>query len=1191
MSSMPVLRPQGTPTIFGDLEEKNVTFLVDTSGSMYPFMDVVKEHLLEVLLSRAYRVKDTSFNIMEFSSNVVPWADQMVKCTPQTVTLAGEWIKGLKCKTGTNTLDALLAAFGNPSCNSVYLITDGLPDQPPEVILQHVSLAGQSRPVHCVYLTGTNTDTPAFDFLQSLAIESAGSFHMISVSMRGAVEHVKAVVKVNHGRSKQDKIEDNPTAATTDTPASSTTNSNIPQSTMNQENTSNPPVEEVHISQLTDSIQGSIHSAPEVIPQLTDSIQHVQGSIQSAPEVLPQFVEAKEIPVKLCSVQTSLDNSPVPQEALVTGPVIQPSVLQTQDSVLRYPNTAWETYRIQPRLLQRQVMKTETKELGVSSGAVFVSGMRVLARRDRDGLYCPGMVKEQVTTNRCYLIEFEKDPNGGKSQHRLQETGVYDIIPHNTAMRHPIVPGDKVLAPMDDAAYCFGPGTVLEGIEGRSSGCAADSENLVISLYNGKSVKVTAQMAVWIPQNLHERIKLETQMPLSARQYLINNPQYPTNMPTGYMLVPNTDISRGETLTELRSSAGQPMYVPVYPMATASGDFHMPSMRESVVKSAEVHKLIPGTSMTREDLNRKVMSQLIENKMIKSEEITTYESLQPKSCLKKSVSFRGTNGELDSGISSTQTDDEEKYEEKQDAFKERYSGTSQGDELEDDIETLEVETHGINFNDTDDSGIGTEPALLFSMSDHRKPRRPQSSIPERRPPWRHFSKGSSGGTSKSEVKPFRETALKCPPQARSQPIYIDAELAFDSAPPTYLESRPTSVLSTYDNDYICPTERPQSQYEHRKAQDHPSLRSSVQYDNSYRYPADNISYPTERPQSQYELQKSRDNPSLRSSVQYENSYRYPADNISPNSKKISTKMQHSPMMQAEKIYYYDPQTYPVGVIHRDGVFDTVDHAPVPVPDGPINRKSVFRTVNKDGIKSDRIQMEWLLRNNHNRPHPPVKNEAQRSPVPTHKAFATRDMVREAKETAYMEYRRMQVVAREDSFKEKEATNQNMHKARLDRCRKFTADVHRRDIQRQQDSQEKLNRTREAKRAVSFKISDSDQSRAERESDKEQARQQRLQGITQRRMDIEAQREKEIQDTIARRRDIKTQNMTARSISHLEQIGEYRQQEAARDVQKRHKEIKRREHFHKIETDNQKRKDMRLAMHENKIMDLRSQVLP
>ena len=377
MASMAVRKPKGTPTIFGDLVEKNITFLIDTSGSMYPFMDVVKEHLLEVLVSRAYNVKDTAFNIMEFSSTVTPWADQMVKCTPQTTTVAGEWIMNLKCKTGTNTLDALLAAFTDPSCQAIYIVTDGLPDQPPEVILQHVSVAGHNRPVHCIYLTGTDTDTPAFDFLQSLAIETAGTFHLISVSQMGQVERVKAVVKVDHTQSRTRPQTSNPTTVIT-------TEQTIP-----------PPVVE-EIPQLTDSIQGSIQSTQQ---------QQQQQTITNT-----TVIKEQQVPMKFCSVETSMDNVTAPPLIHSSSPnhhppemlirdhpsmIHQASLLQTQNSTLGYPNTAWETYRVQPRLLQRQVMPNEKK---AGSGSVLLHGMRVLARRDKDGLYCPGTVKEQVST-------------------------------------------------------------------------------------------------------------------------------------------------------------------------------------------------------------------------------------------------------------------------------------------------------------------------------------------------------------------------------------------------------------------------------------------------------------------------------------------------------------------------------------------------------------------------------------------------------------------------------------------------------------------------------------------------------------------------------------------------------------------------------------------------------------------------
>jgi hypothetical protein len=79
---------KGIPTIFGEVLEKNVTFCIDTSGSMYKSLDVVKEHLIETLLKHANKSQPRSFNLVEFNSDVTQWADKMVKCSPQTVAVA-----------------------------------------------------------------------------------------------------------------------------------------------------------------------------------------------------------------------------------------------------------------------------------------------------------------------------------------------------------------------------------------------------------------------------------------------------------------------------------------------------------------------------------------------------------------------------------------------------------------------------------------------------------------------------------------------------------------------------------------------------------------------------------------------------------------------------------------------------------------------------------------------------------------------------------------------------------------------------------------------------------------------------------------------------------------------------------------------------------------------------------------------
>ena len=189
----PVVPLRGRPTIFGNVYEKNVVFLLDTSGSMYPNLDVVKEHLIEVLFFRATSGRDTMFNIIEFSEDVNRWGDRLVPCTPRTVSLAGEWIHKLRCRTSTNTMEALFQAYEDDGMDAIYLVTDGLPDQRPAVVLENVRRLHKGRPIHCVYLTGTHADPAAVEFLEDLARETQGSLHTISLSLYGRIQKVNPV--------------------------------------------------------------------------------------------------------------------------------------------------------------------------------------------------------------------------------------------------------------------------------------------------------------------------------------------------------------------------------------------------------------------------------------------------------------------------------------------------------------------------------------------------------------------------------------------------------------------------------------------------------------------------------------------------------------------------------------------------------------------------------------------------------------------------------------------------------------------------------------------------------------------------------------------------------------------------------------------------------------------------------------
>ena len=194
---------KGIPTMFGEVLEKNVTFCIDTSGSMYKSLDVVKEHLIETLLKHANKPQPRTFNLVEFNSDVTQWADKMVKCSPQTVAVATDWIKKLTPKTGTNTEGALLTALSDSGCGAVYIVTDGLADQHPVDILDNVYNAARGRPIHCVYLCSEdNIDSVAVELLEDLAVESYGSFHIVTLTTHGVVERITPIYRSDHAQER-----------------------------------------------------------------------------------------------------------------------------------------------------------------------------------------------------------------------------------------------------------------------------------------------------------------------------------------------------------------------------------------------------------------------------------------------------------------------------------------------------------------------------------------------------------------------------------------------------------------------------------------------------------------------------------------------------------------------------------------------------------------------------------------------------------------------------------------------------------------------------------------------------------------------------------------------------------------------------------------------------------------------------
>ena len=135
------------------------------------------------------------FNIIQFNEHSNKWAESLVHCNTETANIASQWISSLTCGTSTNTMSALIQALNDPAVQAVYMVTDGLPDQRPTIILEKLSSMSHLVPVHCIYLKGTYSDPAACEFLRDLALQTKGSFHIVKLSeYLGKVEQVLPIL-------------------------------------------------------------------------------------------------------------------------------------------------------------------------------------------------------------------------------------------------------------------------------------------------------------------------------------------------------------------------------------------------------------------------------------------------------------------------------------------------------------------------------------------------------------------------------------------------------------------------------------------------------------------------------------------------------------------------------------------------------------------------------------------------------------------------------------------------------------------------------------------------------------------------------------------------------------------------------------------------------------------------------------
>ncbi|TGZ73462.1 hypothetical protein CRM22_001499 [Opisthorchis felineus] len=170
---------RGSRELFGTITEDNVCIVIDTSTSMSPSINFVKQKFLLLLEEQLkYRKK---MNFIAYSDKVMAWSEYCLETTAENIISAANWAKNLTCGGSTNTLAALQFALSDTQIESIYLLTDGRPDQTPRTILLKMHL--QSRiPIHAISFNCQ--DPEANQFLLDLAKESGGRFQYFTLTKK-----------------------------------------------------------------------------------------------------------------------------------------------------------------------------------------------------------------------------------------------------------------------------------------------------------------------------------------------------------------------------------------------------------------------------------------------------------------------------------------------------------------------------------------------------------------------------------------------------------------------------------------------------------------------------------------------------------------------------------------------------------------------------------------------------------------------------------------------------------------------------------------------------------------------------------------------------------------------------------------------------------------------------------------------
>lgn len=168
--------------LFSKIGTKNLTLVIDTSGSMGAFLGVEGGGSIQALeyvklelagLIRRQITSKSRFNVITFSSTTKIWQPKLVRATKKNKKSALAFLKEQQAGGGTNLFDALVAAFADKKTEAILVLSDGVPASAPKYILQEVKRMNKKRNI-TIYTVAFIVGAGPREFLRKLAMQNGG---------------------------------------------------------------------------------------------------------------------------------------------------------------------------------------------------------------------------------------------------------------------------------------------------------------------------------------------------------------------------------------------------------------------------------------------------------------------------------------------------------------------------------------------------------------------------------------------------------------------------------------------------------------------------------------------------------------------------------------------------------------------------------------------------------------------------------------------------------------------------------------------------------------------------------------------------------------------------------------------------------------------------------------------------------